>query len=296
MFLHSIKTDCMICDFQLIYESDGRLMLDLYAYGQVKEPVLLGSEAAVNCIDCGLISVSCNDFKKLELKLDTICHDKTLIKKYTEQMHFKMMNLIEKCTEMEKNIKQIMKSVEIKERIIPEKKDIRVMYEGFNTVTDVIAYRRLADKAGDYLAAKIGIDKTAAIKVPSYLVLFEEEKNKLGSHLTEEELERFCWEYGYLEGFSIQENKWEDIDYVKKYSAGKKGQPGCIKPLVAEFCPPTGCTPEEYILYELSWYSECKHIYQLRVLRNLRKYMQLLNLDIIKTDAKGLFKDVSTFK
>ena len=42
MFLYSIKTECMICDFQLVYESDGRFMLDLYAYGQMKEPASLG--------------------------------------------------------------------------------------------------------------------------------------------------------------------------------------------------------------------------------------------------------------
>lgn len=296
MFLHSMKTDCMICDFQLVYESDGRLMLDLYAYGQVKEPASLGIEAVVNCIDCGLISVSCSDFKKLELRLDVICRDRMLLEKHAEQMCFRVIHLIAKCNEMEKHLKQIMKCGETKKRTVLAKKSINVMYEGFDALTDVIAYRRLADKASDLLTSEMGIERMTAIRVPSYLMVFEEEKSKLGHQLPEEELEQFIWEYGYLEEFSILENKWENIDYVRTYVADKEGLNGHITPLSVEFCPSDGGVREENILYRLSWYSECKHIYQLRVLRNLRKYMQLLGLDVIKTDVRSLFKDVPTFK
>lgn len=296
MFLYSKKTDCMVCDFQLVYESDGRLMLDLYAYGQAKEPASIETEAAIDCIDCGLISVSCSDYKKIELKLDTICCDKTLLGKHTEQMCNRISHLIAKCSEVEKRLKRIMECEELNKRSVLAAKSIDILYEGFDALTDVIAYRRLADKISDYLAKVVGIERIATIKVPSYLIIFEEEKRKLGRRLPEKELEKFIWEYGYLEGFSMRETKWEKIDYVRSYAADKEGVTCYIRPLKVQFCPYNGGTWEENVLYKLSWYSECKHIYQLRMLRNIRIYMQLMEMDIIKTDARSLFKDVSAFE
>lgn len=78
MFLHNIKTNSMVCDFQLVYESDGRILLDLYAYAQVREAELLETKVAVNYIDCGLISISYDDYEKLENQLNKIVHNSLL--------------------------------------------------------------------------------------------------------------------------------------------------------------------------------------------------------------------------
>lgn len=283
MFLYSIKTECMICDFQLVYESDGRFMLDLYAYGQMKEPASLEVEAAVNCIDCGLISISCNDFKRLESKLDSISEDNDILEKHTRKMHQRITNLIEKCNEMEACLAQ-------------NKVSLEVMYEGFNALTDVIAYRRLADKASDLLISEIGTERLASMRLPSYLVMLQAEMDKLGNKSTKAELELFIQEYGYLTGFSVLENKYENINYVKAYAADNEGTGYRIEPLFVPYELSDDWTKNEKIFYELSWYSECKHIYQLRVLRNLRRYMKRFGFDLIKTDARELFKDVPAFK
>lgn len=283
MFLHSIKTDCMICDFQLVYESNGRLMLDLYAYGQIKEPSFIKAEATVNYIDCGLISISCKDFQILESKLLCACKDSFLREEHTESMRQKMINLILKCEKMEECFER-------------NKVSLQVMYEGFDALTDVIACRRFADVASDLLISEIGIGCLNSLKLPSYLVLLQEAMKKIGYDSNDNQLKTFIWEYGYLAGFSVLENKFENIDYLKSFALMKEKVGEEIEKLNVEYEPPDCRTRNEKLFYDLSWFSECKHIYQLRVLRNLRKYMQLEGMDIVKTDARSLFKDVLEFK
>ena len=126
--------------------------------------------------------------------------------------------------------------------------------------------------------------------------MLQAEMGKLGRASTKDELELFIREYGYLAGFSVLENKYENMDYVRAYAADKEGTGHRIEPLSVAYETSDDWTRNEKIFYELSWYSECKHIYQLRVLRNLRRYMQLSGFDVIITDARSLFKDVPAFK
>lgn len=186
----------------------------------------------------------------------------------------------------------ILKCNAVEKDLIENRVSIDELYNLFWTLVDVMAYRRLADRASDLLVTKINTRRLNTMKLPSYLIILQNQLDNLGTNPSKEQLAKFIWEYGYLGSFSISQNKYEDEDYLKGYVKNNKNNGTEIKPLAVLHCPSNLLSESEDLFYDLSWYSECKHIYQLRILRNLRKYMQMNDFDIIKTDARSLFENV----
>lgn len=274
VYLYSIKDDCMICDFTFIYESDCKLMLDIYAYGAKKEPKCLNIDLKVNVLDTGLISVSREDYDRLCLRRREVMNDEENLYNFSIKAVNAAKKMVNECNKME------MKNWNL------TKKDIK---NTMSILESVVGYRELSDKASELLASKLGIKRIKELNLPSYLSITSNNFDLLNKDSDENEFIRFAEEYGYLYTFNIAKNKYEEIDMLKEMVKNKKGKSSKkVSILSIKYDCKNEYTQTEKIFYNFSWYSEVKHIYQLRILRNLRRYMEKHNLNVYKTDTRSL--------
>lgn len=282
MFLKNKKDNRRICDFQLEYACDCRLMLDFYAYAQIKEPANLGIPVDVEFIDYGMVGLTEENYFILENYLKEKMKNIQFLKEVCSVMIDKTTQLIQNCNILE-------------EKMQSGKYTKQELYKTFDKLVDVISYRRLADMASDYLGNEIGKEKISSLQVPSYLLLLKENFEKLGHSSTDEDFYLYINEYAYLNGFDIRKNKFEDINYLKQISSCKK-ECKKIRKMDLKYTPLSWEDDKIQIFHAISWYSELKHIYQLRVLRNFRIYFEENNLDIQLMDARSIFQDVHQFR
>lgn len=282
MYLHNIKDDTMVCDYTLVYDSDCKLILDMYAYGAQFEPYCLDVNAEVNVLDTGLVSLNIYDYGKIKTRRSEILEDNNLLYIYSTKAVEAAKKMIYECNRIEQK----------KLQCVP--KEIITLFE---SVVHVIGYRELSDIASEKLATELGIATIEKIAVPSYLALTEKNFNVLHCQSKREELELFVKEYGYLYTFDITKNKYEDVDELKVLVANKKSEGKEVpQKLHVDYAYDEAMSKREISFYNFSWYSEVKHIYQLRILRNFREIMKNWDLDICYTDIRSLLAYANSIK
>ncbi|MDD4113051.1 MAG: hypothetical protein PHC56_08470 [Herbinix sp.] len=270
MFLKYLQDDYMICDFQLVYETDSKLHIDFYAYGLLKEPAVLDVDSNYTLVSYGMVKIDSNEYVRINNRINTIKNEIPI--------------LFSKLYEMRNSMYRLIQANKVAEDAIENGQyDISFMKKCFEAITDVMAYRRLADEAGEYYSEKITNKRLSQIGIPSYLNILEKNKNNIES-LSDASL--FVKEYGYLNSFNIKANMGENINNIKI----KKDASENIQVLKLDY-DDSGCVNiKERLVYGLSWFSELRHIYQLRTLRNFRWYFENKNLDVHLTGARELFK------
>ncbi|MEG0971690.1 MAG: hypothetical protein RSE55_02745 [Lachnospiraceae bacterium] len=264
----------MVCDFQLVYATDCMLHFDLYAAGLIKEPENIETEAEFHYLDYGMIYISDHDYKLLNEKMQKIVQDPEMLIFYIKKMIASIFSVIEENKRME---------AEMEQGEFGEESIKRLLY----SMIEVMSYRRLSDLATEELSAKINMQDLAKMKVPSYILLLKEKLSYLNGKSSEEEFNTYIFEYSYLHSFNISATKYEDKAYLKSLVQTNESGP-ILKPMDIKYQPPENCGEELRLLYDLSWYSELKHIYQLRTLRNTRRYMQQKEFNIYNTGLRKL--------
>ncbi|QSX04999.1 hypothetical protein JYG23_09895 [Sedimentibacter sp. zth1] len=272
MFLEYKKNKSFVCDFQLIYDTDNKLHLDFYAYGLLKEPCVLNLKAKYKLLDYGLIEISKKKYKLISKKMNKITKNLNYMKNITTKMKNSIYRLIESNIEFERLIESGIY-------------DYNVCKKCFDCVTDVMAYRRIADLSGEYYSKSVCKERYSKIGIPSYLITLNENKQKINDL---NDIKIFIKEYSYLSTFNIDNKKYEDIN---NYTLNVNAQ-GNLKPINIPFDKSKCKNNIEEIVYSLSWYSEMRHIYQLRTLRNFKLFMEAKNMDIYNTDIRMILNYV----
>lgn len=270
MFLNYLKEDKLVADFQVVYETDNKLLLDFYSCSSARE-----GEAADIEIECelpayGMVVLRREDNEALEARYEQIAHDRTALENKSEAMVSAIIALDDENRRFERAV----------QGGSFDKNALRALFE---RVTDAMKYRRLADTATELLTERVSNERLGELHVPSYIELLSENLRRAGSL---REAESFIWEYGYLGSFDIAPCRFESTEFLLSH-----GGEGEVKAL--EVSPDTSAcsSPDERLLYILSWYSELRHIQQLRALRNFRLYLEHEGMDIHETDIKVLFGD-----
>ncbi len=269
MFLHYIKDDSMICDFQLIYNTDCKLHFDFYAYGLAKEPEILGIDAKCDIISYGMVQMDKKDYIKINNRIEEIGNDNRQL----EILLIEIQRVIQSLKEENYKIELQMQENEYNKKNF---KDV------FIAMIDVMAYRRIADYGGERLADKVEVEEYLKLGVPSYLSILNDNKKRIKS---KNDAQLFIEEYAYLSTFDIGTYDYEDICQYTFDNSTETSLNLLSIPYDDSRCQ---CL-EEKLLYGYSWFSELRHIYQARTLRNFRRYLQAIGMDIFETCAKELF-------
>lgn len=269
MFLHHMKEDSMILDFQLIYDTDCKLHFDFYAYGLAKEPEILGIDAKCNVISYGMVQVNSKDYKKINNRIEEFGDNNRKL----ENLLIEIRGAIRKLIEANYKIEQQMKENEYNNKSL---EDI------FIAMINVMAYRRIADYGGERLAEKVEMKRHLGLGVPSYLSILNDNKKRITS---KKDVQTFIEEYAYLSTFDIGTYDYEDIN---QYTFDNSTEIS-LTPINIPYDDSRCESLEEKLLYGYSWFSELRHIYQSRTLRNFRWFLHAIDMDIFETSAKELF-------
>jgi len=269
MVLNYLKDNSIIYDFQLIYDTDSKLHFDFYAYGLAKELQLLANVNDKMIPAYGMVKISKEKYQKALDKIDLICDDYNL--------------LIIEVENMKNAIKRLIGANILLEESLNNEKD---MFESlklcFNSVIDVMAYRMISEKASEMLAECVNIEHISELGVPSYLLILKQNKEKIKNN---DDIIMFIKEYGYLSSFNIAPTLYESEKYLSTLNKGCGG----VIPMHISYDDSYCKSDMDKIVYGLSWYSELRHIYQLRTLRNFRWYFEKKRFDIHKTGVGELF-------
>lgn len=269
MFLHYIKDNSMICDFQLIYDTDCKLQFDFYAYGLVKEPEIFGVDVRCNIISYGMVKVSKEGYKIINKEMQNIIDDSIKLKILLLDTRQAIQNLKEENLNLEMQMKN-------------NKYDIIQLKNTFNALSIVMSYRRISDFVADKLAEQINLERYSKLDIPSYLIILDENRKKIKS-VTDAKI--FIEEYGYLSTFDIGAYDYENINlYVFNNSIE-----AVLRPLNVPYNDSKCENVDEELLYGFTWFSELRHIFQARTLRNFRRFLLSIGKDIYETGVKELF-------
>lgn len=268
MFLYYIKDDAMICDFQMIYDTDNKLHFDFYAYGLMKEPEILGIDVCYDLLSYGMVKIAKNDLEKLDMKIEEIVHNDA--------------HLYRKILEMKATLVQLTEANQIIETSMEHERYCHNECQHvLDAVIKVMAYRRLAEKAEEYLFEDIDLVRFSELKTPSYLSMLKANRENIESL---DDVHLFIKEYAYLNSFLIRDDR---CDESSSYAVIRENGIN-IKPVYVPYDDSLCENLYEKSVYGLTYYGEVRHIYQLRTLRNVKSYMKKLNLDIFETDMKEL--------
>lgn len=269
MFLKYLKTNKYICDLQLIYDIDCLIHFDFYTQGLLNEHIVLNCVEGFKAIDYGVVEISANGYHELNSKMKLLIANKIELLAFTDNI-----------------IASIYKLIELNNQVKNSLDNKALFYQLYEQLGIVMSYRRIVDLASDTL---MDCNIVKELHCPSYLVMLSEAFNKLHPESSDEALDLFIKEYGYLYTFHIKETPYENKGYLKEMIRENKVNDGKVELVPINFDERNYHKTEEKILYRLSWYSEMRHIYQLRSLRNFRLYLQYLNKDIYLTTKKELF-------
>lgn len=274
IFLDNQSTNSMIADFQITYNCDCKLHYDVYAYGLKKESLLLKEEDIFEYLDYGMLTCSKVKFLERNIILNSICDNLELL--------FYTFNEIK---------------AEIDDFIVYNKKlEIELLKNKFDTshflllldkFTTIMSFRRIPEIYFNNLENKIiELDNS---KMPSYAVALNNAIKSLNIRTNSKEIEQFIFEYGYLTNFKIRKSKFENFDYVASIAKKNANTYKKIKPICIEYNGNFIDNEKKKTIYNLTWYEEIRHIYQMRMLRNFRLFFEHYNLDIYKTTYQDLY-------
>ena len=269
MILNFLKDNSIVCDFQLIYDTDSKLHFDFYAYGLAKELQLLVTVNEKVIPAYGMLKISKEKYQKALDKIDLICSDHNLLMIEVENMKNAIKRLVYANVLLEESLnneKNILKNLEL----------------CFNSVIDVMAYRMISEKSSEILTECVDLKHISELGIPSYLLILQQNKEKIKNNY---DIIMFVKEYGYLSSFNIAQTIYESEKYLSTLDKGCGG----VEPMHISYDDSYCKSRIDKIIYGLSWYSELRHIYQLRTLRNFRWYFEKKHFDIHKTGAKELF-------
>ena len=266
-FFKNINNETRVIDFQLIYDCQSKLHLELYGIGLKKESLLIDHKDIYSFIDYGFLECSEKNYQTRLNMLKSICKDYTKLHQLYKKVELKMNKL------------DILNNY-IEEKIKSNIFDISDYIVLADTFTTIMAFRRIPEIFFDVSKkyTKENLDLTQN-ELPSFMNLLNEQMNFLHCKMSDNELEDFAFNYGYLASFYMTKTKLEDVEYVRKIS--KKNKPSITK------TPNKILVNKSYeiddidlkMFYLMIFYEERRHMAQMRVLRNFRLMFEHYDMD-----------------
>lgn len=279
MFLLDKDTKKMCLDFQLIYDVDANIHLDFYADGLCEEPkYIFGIENIFEKISYGFVVADHDKFEDYEKNiLGKRVNDKLL-----REVSTKMVNSIFRMKES---------SEEVEKKIIGKTLDYKDIETYYKEIIEMMAYRRISDiyqheieSLNDHDLIKI----LCEIEVPSYIMILNKKLKELKMNPSEEQIQEFIFNYGFLGDFSISKCEFEMEDFIREKLELILAEDMKQKKEISDLGNMEKYKEQLELYKNIVFYEEYRHYYQLRALRNFRLIFELLNLDIYNTDIQKL--------
>jgi|GEM_PF-6853546 len=278
MFFNITTEQKVVVDFQLIYDTDNFVLLDVYAEGLRKEPTIWNRTPYFDRIGYGFLCANIQDHEKYNDFFQTALKNR-------ESVDVKTREMIQSVVQVHKWNRKI--ESELNENNINFPKWL----EYYNILTNMLSYKRLSDEL-DYLGFSEDPEKTQGmiqqIRLPSHMLVFHKAYSNLCGSPTEAHISNFINRFGFLFDFNMRRNSFEINDEL-------------ITQIMLQSTDGSGLFPVRnkiridetddfsLILYKrIACYEEWRHYEQARAIRNYRNMMEMIGVSPYRTDINRL--------
>jgi hypothetical protein len=281
MFLNIKSMGKVVCDFQLIYETDSYIHLDLYADGLVMEStVLFNKEPYLKKENYGMVIGESKQHIEYISFFESIIKKEDVAKQISQKMINSILSTHKICRRSEREIEQgVLKP--------------QTFLDLYTSLSIMLAFKSFSDKCNPEIFSndRSQFQKMCLkVRIPSHITTFTRELSNLSKYSNNKSLQKFIKRYSFLQDFNIRETELETVEGLKAYLDIERESYKFKKRKLEkiDISKDSACT----IFKRIGWYEEVRHYYQLRGLRNLRIFLTSLNMDIYRTSISSLKEEL----
>lgn len=235
-----------VLDFQLVYDTDSNIQLDLYADGLLEEPKLVSLPCPFRKRTYGLLSADLEDFNT---------YQEQFISRITQMQETLTTGMVQSIVKVHQMCRRIEHSLDKGTSFLSDK---ALWSDFYKAIIKMMSFKRISDEYQleyEHLAT--------VVTLPSYMDRLYSSLHNLHNNLSSERILHFIRYTGFLLTFNIEKTELESEETVRMWANRSWEKKSSLRR-----CAPK--TQEEQWIKRVGWYEEMRHYYQLRALRNFR--------------------------
>lgn len=278
MFFNITTEQKVIVDFQLIYDTDNFVLLDVYAEGLRKEPTIWNRTPYFDRIGYGFLCANIQDHENYDEFFQTALKNR-------ESVDVKTREMMRSVVQVHKWNRKIESELNEKNINFPN------WLEYFKILTNMLSYKRLSDEL-DYLGFSEDPEKTQGmiqqIRLPSHMLVFHKAYSNLCGSPTEAHINNFINRFGFLFDFNMRRNSFEIYDELKTQIMFQLTDGSGLIPVRNKIRIDETNDFSLSLYKRIACYEEWRHYEQARAIRNYRNMMEMIGVSPYRTDINRL--------